>query len=200
MHYCNQPSQIVSVICNVQFVDEYYGSGAQAGQLKRTIPFPTTQSGNQMACTLTAHSAAHEGFASISADGKVLLVGCYNLPVGSTLTYQSSAQRVIARLFGNVSIDTSIYLTDALQSPSVFTSVVSTDGISQFWVSGSQYTGSDTGTVTPQPAGASGGVRFSTGGTTSVSIYNQYAVNALTLFNGNLYVAKPWSNGGGDAD
>jgi hypothetical protein len=58
------------------------------------------QVGNQYACTLTSSGAAHEGFAGLSIDGRVLTLGCYNAPVGST-SYTSSALRVIARIFSN---------------------------------------------------------------------------------------------------
>jgi hypothetical protein len=122
-------------------------------------------------------------------------VGCYNVAAGSVTTYQSAAQRVIARIYGNASFDTSIALTDALLAPAIFTSVVSTDGQSQFWVSGSQYAGSDTGTVTPQPAGSSGGIRYTTGqpSTASIPIYYQFPVQALTLYNNYLYIGVSFS-------
>jgi hypothetical protein len=41
-------------------------------------------------------------------------VGCYNSPVnGVNAGYQTSASRVIARIFGSGAVDTSIYMTDA---------------------------------------------------------------------------------------
>jgi hypothetical protein len=108
------------------FVDEIIpGSTAATTVLRQSIPMRTVQSGNQMACTLTASQFAHEGFGSVSLDGSTfhfgkltvchaalgmmgcfdglsLHAGCYNLPPnGTTLGYASAGQRVIARVFAN---------------------------------------------------------------------------------------------------
>ncbi len=85
------------------FVDEIVPGSSQATTtLRQSIALPTTASGSQLACTLTASQYAHEGFASVSLDGSTLMLGCYNAAVsGSNYGYQTSSQRVIARVFAN---------------------------------------------------------------------------------------------------
>jgi hypothetical protein len=132
-----------------------------------------------------------EGYVTLSIDGRVLTLGCYNVPVGSPAPYASAAQRVIARIFGNASVDTSIGFSDALQSPNIFTSVVSLDGQARFWLSGAPYAGSDIFTASATPrSGNTGGVWYTTGqpGSASISLYNQFPVKALTIFQNGLYV------------
>ncbi len=76
----------------------------------------------------------------MSADGRTLLVPCYNVTAGTPLGgYASSAARVIARVYASGGVDTTTYTTDAMQAPNVFTSAVSTDGFSGFWLSGSSF-------------------------------------------------------------
>jgi hypothetical protein len=101
--------------------------------------------GNQYACTLTGSTAALEGFGSLSADGSWFVFGelrncfqslnfitvssppgCYNAAVG-TLTFASTAQRVIARVSALGVVDTSIIISD-MAPPSLFGSIVMDTG------------------------------------------------------------------------
>jgi hypothetical protein len=130
-------------------------------------------------------------------------LGCYNAPVGSPLPFGGPAERVIARVFADAAVDTSIYLRDALQAPALFASVVSTDGLTAFYVAGATFQGTSAFTPTPVIGlGATAGVRYTTGvpagGVTgqpaeSVQLYNAAPVTSLLLLGGTqLFVAKPW--------
>ena len=61
----------------------------------------------------------------MAGDGSHAMFGCYNATPGS-LTFESTAARVIARLFVNGTIDTSLYASD-LTFPNVFVSVLLRD-------------------------------------------------------------------------
>jgi hypothetical protein len=127
------------------------------------------------------------------------VAGCYNAPVGGP-AYQANVQRVIARVFANGSIDTSLIVTDAFFPPCVFSGVVSPDGVSDFWMVGSQFSSSAYSPTSPSPspfsAGVppSGGLRYyrgNTGTTNSTQLYNNYPVNAVTLIPGlGVWVSK----------
>jgi hypothetical protein len=71
-----------------------------SGAIRRTISLPYIQLGNQLGCTLSGSTSVQEGFGSISADGTTFHFMCYNASIGSP-TFQSSAARVIARIFAN---------------------------------------------------------------------------------------------------
>jgi hypothetical protein len=45
------------------------------GELRQSIPMPQTVYNGNRACTLTASVSAKEGYASLSADGKVFMFG-----------------------------------------------------------------------------------------------------------------------------
>jgi hypothetical protein len=198
-----------------------------SGVLKQSIPLPTNQSGPQLACTLTGDTFAHEGFISVAADGSFAMFGCYNATPGS-LTYRSNAARVIARIFPNGTVDTSMYMTDQ-NFPNVFVSVVAMSLTSGYWISTAVYVTNNptlggSATATPAAPIATTGVRYlAPGATTSAEVYNVFPVRALSLWNGQLFVAvgfayafarwthhsltagqnyvqKPWIGSGGDAD
>jgi hypothetical protein len=80
--------------------------------VRQSIALPTISIGNQAACTLTASAFAKEGFAARSADGAALVFGCYDAPVG-TSGFQSTARRVIARIWANGQYDTSLAVAGA---------------------------------------------------------------------------------------
>src|SRR4051812_13578655 len=91
-------------------------------QVRQSIALPTVTRGNQHACTLTGEVFAHEGWGSVSIDGKVFmlgsfesywlfarvstvvhfsaLAGCYDAPVGRP-GFTSNASRIIARIYPN---------------------------------------------------------------------------------------------------
>lgn len=120
-------------------LDEYTPSGS----LVQSVPLPTATIGNQRAITIRGN-AASEGYLNVSVDGRYLLLGGYDAPIGTTgATIEASTAatfpRVIARvdLLGNV--DTSTGLLDAYDGSSAtagnFRAVASVDG-SSFWTSG----------------------------------------------------------------
>ncbi len=167
-------------------------SGA-TGLVKQNITVPTYAFGTQAACTLTGSSYAYEGFLSVSQDQRVLMWGCYAVPPGATGPggYLSSALRVIARLFANGVVDTSLVLNDGSCAwPNVISSVVSVDGVSGFWIACSPFFSSNAATSTPAVAGVTGGVRYfnASSGTTTL-LYSTLPVRSLTIFNNGLYAS-----------
>lgn len=155
------------------FLEEYTTTGA----FVQRLALPTTNSGGNHAITGSFNSAA-EGALTLSQDGRYLMYAGYNAAPG-TLTVPSTPStttpRVVARIDGSGSIDTSTLLTDAYSAGSP-RSVASTDG-TNFWLGGS---------------GANAGVRYSTLG----SAGSQQLTNAPTtvrnvnLFDDRLYVSS----------
>jgi hypothetical protein len=163
-----------------------------SGSVRQSIGLPQTPYNKHRACTLTASVSAKEGYATLSSDGKVFMFGCYDVPVGQPLN--STANRVIARIFPNGTFDTSLYFNDSYQPPNIFSSVASLDGVSGFWTTG----GPQLSMIPASPGfsqanvGATNGLHFVTAGTPGAStpLYYAYALNSLTLFGGTIYGTK----------
>jgi hypothetical protein len=104
--------------------------------------------GSNLACTLTASAYAHEGYITLTPstpsvltfgcviyDERVLeclltrCCSCYNVTAGTAVGgFQSTAVRVIARIYASGGFDTSLYVTDAARPPNTLSSVVSPNG------------------------------------------------------------------------
>jgi hypothetical protein len=113
-------------------------------------------------------------------------------------TFTSSARRVIARVFANGTIDTSLSLPHLFPPASVFTSVVSTDGASQFWVSGSAYQSLNAASPSPSALGSSssdaGVFYLDSSGAPPVLVYNKcLPVTSLTIGEQLLFLTKGYS-------
>jgi hypothetical protein len=127
-------------------------------------------------------------------------LGCYNLTLDTVTSsaYAVPAARVIARVFPDFSVDTSLFVTDAFVGGStVLSSVASMDGsvATGFYLSGAQFQSSAAASPSPAPEGGSAGIRFLTGtaGThTTIPLWSGLPVNALALSAGSLFVAKPY--------
>jgi hypothetical protein len=125
-------------------------------------------------------SATSEGFLKRSVDGRFLTFGGYRADAGTTgiaSSTSAAANRVIARVAVDGTVDASTALSDTSFSGSNIRSVVSTDG-TEFWAAGNG-----------SPA-VNGGVRFATfGGNTSV-LLSETPTNTrvAAIFNNQLYV------------
>ncbi len=125
--------------------------------------------------------------------------GCYNAPLG-TPTFNGPAERVIARIYPNGTVDTTLSYPHLFPNPNLFQSVVSLDGQSSFWVGGSPYQTTAASSPSPSVLGgmaATAGVFYLDGppsGTApGVPVYNAFlplASLALTNITGtpNLLV------------
>ncbi len=165
------------------FLDEY----SPTGILIQSIPMPTTPSGNNLALTASGSSTS-EGLMTLSTDGNYLVFGGYNTDTGYLTPNSASASlltRVIGRVDGAASINTSTSLGTTGFSGNNIRGVTSTDGVN-FYVSGS----------------GSGVRRVVFGDTTSTRISSSaalYASNfrAISIFNNQLYVSSTSGNSRG---
>ena len=161
---------------NPVFLDEY----TLKGVLVQSIALPTAVNGSQKRL-IASGTATSEGLISRSANGAYLILPGYDAspPHSSALTGTASAtvNRVIGRVDGAGSIDTSTALTDAYDANN-FRGVTSNDG-TQFWMAGNSNT--------------TGGVRYvavlGETTTTQLSAINTN-LRAPLIFGGQLYVSS----------
>lgn len=162
---------------NAVFLDEITPTGTPV----RSLPLPTTASGNQRQCILSG-TATSEGMITRSEDGTKLVLGCYGRDLGGTgslaSTTAAAVNRVVALIGADGSIDTSTALADA-HSGNNFRSVASQDG-SSFYT-----------------AGGSEGVRLSLLGASTSSVISSATANGnltnlrnLGIWSGNLFVTN----------
>jgi hypothetical protein len=155
---------------NTVFIDEY----TPAGSFVQSIQLP-----NSGVDSLVANgTSTSEGGLSLSADGNFLLLTGYGptaIPAVSSLqaTASTAVSRVVGRIDGSGTIDTSTRLTD-FASGSSPRSAASTDG-TDLWV-----------------AGGTGGGRYTTlGSTTSTQLASTPTnLRHLNIANGQLYVSS----------
>ncbi len=148
------------------FLDEYTPSGT----LVQSIALPTAASGanRQFAQSGTATS---EGFLSLSADGRYLVVGGYDVALLATTPPAATVARVVARIDMAGNVDTTTAFTDS--GSGNLRGVCTGDGTA-FW-----------------GATSSTGLRYALlGGVTSVQL-NSTATNLRVagIFNGQLYAS-----------
>ena len=153
------------------FLDEY----TPAGVLVQSIALPTVDSGANQTCTLRG-STPIDGQLTRSVDGRFLIGGCYDMPLG-TASPEGTAVATFPRVFFRVNsagvVDTTTYVNNQFNTAAV-RSVASLDGGS-FWA-----VGSATGVVTAPYGGNSGTVVSST-------VTNNRAV---AIFGGQLYASN----------
>ena len=118
---------------------------AASGAVVRSIPLPTTPSadGVQRACTLDPAFSPGRGQLSLSQDGSVALLGCYDAPANTlnpaTITGNSAPyRRVIARIDAAGYVDTSLFLQWSPFSTSLREGIggVAADASGNLWVTG----------------------------------------------------------------
>lgn len=153
------------------FIDEYTPSGT----LVQSIPLPTTVSGANKRL-IASGTAGSEGLISRSGDGNYLLATGYDAPMPTTSltgTASTAVNRVVARIAGNGTVDTTTALTDAATANNI-RGAFSTNG-TDIWTTG-----------------GAGGVRYTTfGGTTSVQLSTTQAnIRGVVVIGSQLYVTS----------
>jgi Domain of unknown function (DUF4347)/Calx-beta domain/FG-GAP-like repeat len=157
------------------FLDEY----TPTGTLVQSIALPTTISGTNKPLTATGTNNS-EGLITLSADGKYLLLTGYasNLGVGfPSNSTSATVNRTVGRVDNSGNVDTSTALTD-FSSQSNPVSAISTNG-TDIWVAGAGISSS------------SGGVRYTTLGSTTSTQISTTATNIrqINIFDGQLYAS-----------
>jgi hypothetical protein len=161
---------------NAVFLDEYSITAQGVATLVQSLPLPTTAAPGdlQRQCVISG-TATSEGALTRSADGRYLTLTCYgsNIPAASSLSASlgTVVPRVIARVAGDASVDTSTALSDFASANNPRAAV--SDG-SGFW-----------------SVGGASGVRYATlGQTTSTEISTTITnMRAIDIVGGNLFVS-----------
>jgi hypothetical protein len=170
----------LSTAATAVFLDEY----TPAGALVQSIPMPTAVNGANRILTGSG-SATSEGLLTLSSDGRYLMLAGYDAAIGTATvanTASATVNRVVGRVDGTATIDTTTALTDAYSGNSGTAGnprgVVSTDGMN-IWTSGNG------------ASVASSGSRYTTlGSTTSLQLSNTFTnLRATNIFDGQLYTS-----------
>jgi len=163
-------SAALSTSATPVFLDEYTSAGA----LVQSVPMPTSTSGDQRRLVMSG-SATSEGALALSADGSYLTLAGYDAaPATASVSTSATAavNRVVGRVDGAGTVDTSTAMTDGFSGTNV-RGAVSDDG-TRFWVTGGSgirhadalgatTTTSVAATNSRVPAIAGGQLYFSTG-------------------------------------
>src|SRR5262245_24809049 len=99
------------------FLDEY----TPAGGLVQSVPLPVAGSGSQRRLTMSG-SATSEGALALSADGRYLTLAGYDTDPGTAAvagTTSAAVPRVVGRVGGDGSVDTSTAVTDTFSGNNV---------------------------------------------------------------------------------
>ncbi|HZZ44735.1 MAG TPA: hypothetical protein VFE58_17495 [Tepidisphaeraceae bacterium] len=156
------------------FLDEY----TPAGVLVQSVAMPTVGSGVNRALTGTGNSTS-EGMLTLSTDGKYLVLGGYDAPVG-TATPEDTDSALVNRVVGVVSgagaVDTSTVMSYAFVGNNI-RSVASTNG-TDLWVSGTSN------------AGDTSGIYYTTKGASSGTQVASYATRGVGIYGGQLYAGS----------
>jgi len=154
------------------FLDEYSPSGS----LVQSVPMPATVSGEQRRLTMSG-SATSEGALSLSMDGHYVTLAGYDADPGTASvagTPTSTVARVVARVGGDGTVDSSTAITDTFSGNNI-RGAVSDDG-GRFWATG-----------------ANGGVRLATlgssGATTQINSVAPTNLRTIGIAGGQLYVS-----------
>ncbi len=147
-----------------------------SGSYVQTVPVPFTNSGSNYGVTMS-NSGTSEGALNLSGDAQRLTLVGYNAPVATSNVSSSAAAtnpRVAIVVYNNGTVNTSTIVNDAYTGNNVRSSVTQ-DGTG-FWM-----------------AGAAGGVRYvtlgSTGTSTSVS-NNDNSVRVVSIVDGQLWCSS----------
>jgi hypothetical protein len=156
------------------FLDEY----APDGTLIQSVPLPTAASGANKQL-IASGTATSEGQLTRSSDGQYLLLTGYGRDLGGSGSISSTTAAAVPRVVGRVrfdgTADTSTALGDFADANNP-RSATSTDG-TDLWVAGA--------------SGATGGVRYTTlGSTTSTQLSTDSTnVRQVLVFGGQLYMS-----------
>ncbi len=155
------------------FLDEY----TPTGTLVQSIALPTADAGGNRTFTLSG-TATSEGALSLSSDGQYLLMGGFAAAVGTTgvaSTSSATANRVIARVAADGTINTLTYITDSHVGSSDIRAAASDNG-TNLWGAGAPTTGAGTYFIP-------------TFGAANATVSSLVAVNSrvVQIFGGQLY-------------
>ena len=128
-------SGALSSAATAAFLDEY----TPAGTLVQSIALPTADAGGSRTLTLSG-TATSEGALSLSSDGQYLLMGGFAAAVGTAgvaSTSSSAANRVVARISADGTINTLTYVTDSRVGGGDIRSAASDNG-TDLWATSSQ--------------------------------------------------------------
>lgn len=163
-------SAALSSAATAAFLDEYSPAGVRV----QSIPLPTTTTGANHAVT-AGGTTTSEGMITRSVDGRYILATGYDAALGTAAvagTTSSTVNRVVALVDASGNINSSTALTDAYSGGNIRTAT-STDGM-DIWAGGS-----------------TGGVRYTTtGSTTSTTISTVIGnIRTVNIFGGQLYAS-----------
>jgi hypothetical protein len=151
------------------FLDEYN----QCGDLVRSIPMPVAVTGTNKRLTLPISTTDYtEGYISLSQDGSKLALAGYDADPGTaavSATTATAVKRVIAVVDQNGTVNTSTALS-AFSSQVIRAAVVNGSDI---WASG-----------------GSGGIMYTTSGSTTHTQITTSTARSLMIVNGQLYATS----------
>jgi hypothetical protein len=163
----NEP--LTAGVANPVFLDEY----SPCGDLMRTIPMPVSVNGSNKRLTLPISTSDYtEGYISLSQDGLKLALAGYDADPGTagvTTTSSTTVKRVVGIVDQNGNVNTSTALS-AFNAASVRAAVINGTDI---WVSG-----------------GSGGVMYTTTGSTSHTQITTTTARSLMVIDGQLYASS----------
>ncbi len=174
-------SAALAATATAGFLKEFQTNGTPV----QTIALPTADSGANQTLTLTGNSTS-EGFIAQSGQGGHLTLGGYDAATGTAAPAGATAatiNRVVGVVtIGTGGIDTTTALGDAFNGSNVRSATAKTG--TQLYVAGNAGSGQ----------GASGGVRYTTLGSTISDRINTGANSGsnsrvVEIFGGNLYVS-----------
>ncbi|NII29354.1 hypothetical protein HB364_30015 [Pseudoflavitalea sp. X16] len=151
------------------FLDEYN----PCGDLVRSIPMPVSVSGNNKRLTLPISTSDYtEGYISLSQDGSKLALAGYDADPGTasvSSTPSASVKRVVAIIDQHGQVNTTTVLS-AFNAAAVRAAVINDSAI---WVSG-----------------GSGGIIYTTLGSTTHTQITNATARSLVVLNGQLYASS----------
>lgn len=165
-------TSVLSNAATEVFLDEYTPSGT----LVQSVALPISNAGTNRRVTMSG-TATSEGALALSADGRYLSLAGFDADPGTAAiaaTSTTTTNRVVARVDGNGSVDSSTAISDAFTGADIRAAV--TDDGSRFWA-----------------VGANGGVRLtafgSSGSTTQINSAAPTNLRVAGIANGQLYVS-----------
>ncbi len=169
-------SAALSNAATAGFLVEYYVGGG----LVHSIPLPTADSGANQILT-NSGTATSEGALARSANGRYLTLAGYDAAPGTAgvvTANSATVNRIIARVDGYGSVDTSTRIADGYDGSNIRGAV--TDDGTRFWASGNS-------------TGSTGGTRFVNLGSAGTSISISGAptnTRTINIFNNQLYLTS----------
>jgi hypothetical protein len=162
----------LSNLATAVFLDEYATTGGAAVQ---SIAMPTVVNGSNKRLTASG-TATSEGLLTLSTDGNYITATGYDAALGTasiTTSTSASVNRVIARVDGTGTVNTTTALSDASTGSNPRSSV-STNG-TDIWMDG-----------------GAGGIRYTTLGSTTSTQLSTTVTNLrqTNIFAGQLYVSS----------